>query len=340
METELLPKEERQAKLLVVDDDKNFLFGVTRMLAKANFDVISASDGMNGILRAQKEQPDLIILDVNMPVMNGFQVKKALESNPETKHIPVVFLTALTDRVSTLGGLNNADDYIYKPFDADILVTRLKGILRRSSAGYSKAIIDSKNPMFSSDQFQQWGQAVEVHDYGTAGHTLRVAGWFIVLGRWKGIKGDELDNYRRGAMLHDIGKLGIPEKILNKVAALDEEEWAIIRQHPRYGYDMLSAIGLPESIKEIPLNHHERWDGNGYPDHKKGNEIPLSARLFSVIDVFDALVSKRPYKTGFSVQQSLDKIQEQSGSYFDPEVVDFFITNYYSLKKEVEDDSR
>jgi putative two-component system response regulator len=339
LEVELDTNFTRLAKLLVIDDDKNFLFGISRMLAKANYDVISASEGFSGIIKAQKEQPNLIILDVNMPVMNGFQVKKALEKNPDTAHIPVIFLTALTDRASTLGGMEMAEDYIYKPFDAEILVAKLRAVLRRLESGYNQAVFESKKLIFSSDQFHQWGQAVEVHDYGTAGHTLRVMEWFGALAKSLGLENGLLDMYKKGAMVHDIGKLAIAESILSKPGPLDEEEWKIMKLHPQYGFDMLSAIHVPDPILEIPLNHHERWDGNGYPNKKSGADIPLASRAFSVVDVYDALISRRPYKVGFKPQDAWEIIQAQSGTFFDPDIVDHFLANFNSLKKEVDDES-
>ena len=323
-------------KLLVVDDDPNFLFGVSRILAKASFSVVTAADGENAIRKAQTEQPDLILLDVNMPKMDGFAVKKILEQSVETQNIPVVFLTALNDRTITLHGLNHADCYINKPIDPDILVARINVVLRRLSTGYSQAIRDSKNPIFSIDQYQQWGQAVEVHDYGTAGHTQRVAHWFVALARLIGLTGKDLDNARAGAVLHDIGKLAVPPDVLNKPAPLTEKEWQIIRQHPQLGYEMLATVEPLRQSLDIPHYHHERWDGLGYPDHLSGEAIPLPVRIFSVVDVFDALLSRRPYKVGLNEQEAKDILLSQRGKQFDPAIVDFFIENYNAIKREAE----
>ncbi len=325
-------------KILVVDDDSNFLFGVSRMLVKAGFDVIPASDGPTGIMKAQNEQPDLILLDVNMPRMNGFQVKQALNISPLTQFIPTVFLTAMGDRINTLNGLNLGQDYISKPFDAEILTARIKAILQRAEIGYLLAIQDSKKNFFATDRFQQWGQTVEIHDYGTAGHTQRVTCWFTVLARALGLTGADLENARKGAMLHDIGKLAVPENILNKPGPLNEKEWEIMQQHPVIAVKMLKEVELLQFALDIPHYHHEHWDGSGYPNHLAGDAIPLSVRIFSLVDVFDALCTKRPYKTGMEVTLALEMIADKSGSHFDPAIVRYFLSNFDTIKKGVTDE--
>ena len=325
------------AKILVVDDDPSFLFGVSRILTRAEFNVLTASDGLIGITKAQIEQPDLILLDINMPKLNGFEVKKVLEKSSATQSIPVVFLSALNDRNNIVSGLNIAEDYINKPVDAEILIARIRAVLRRLAVGYKMAVSDSKNPMFSADQFQQWGQAVEIHDFGTAGHTLRVTRWFTALAESYGLNAEDLENGRKGAMLHDIGKLAVPVEILNKPGPLNEHEWLIMRQHPQFGINMLGAIEALRPALDIPHFHHERWDGLGYPEHLRGENIPLAARIFSIVDNFDALISKRPYKTGLSENDALDIIRSQRGKQLDPLIVDHFLANYETLKKQVEE---
>ena len=324
-----------KTKVLVIDDDANFLLGISRTLMKADYEVISASDGMYGIKMAQSDQPDLILLDVNMPKMTGFQVKMVLNRLPVTQPIPVVFLTALSDRTNILSGLYLAEDYITKPFDADILIAKLKSILRTVNLGYRQAVRDSKNTNFSIETLQQWGESIEIYDSGTAGHTLRVTRWAVALSKSLGLSNEEVEIVRKGAMLHDIGKLAIPDTILNKPGPLTSDEWKIIHEHPVLGYQMLSAIEFLRPLRDIPLCHHERWDGLGYPGKLRGEEIPLLARIFSVVDVFDALLSNRPYK--FAIEENVvkDMILSQREKQFDPKVVDHFLSNFDYLKKEV-----
>ena len=330
--------EQRVPKVLVVDDDPNLLFGISRMLSKAGFNVIEANNGTLGIVKAQNEQPDLILLDVNMPIMSGFQVKKSLDNNPMTRFIPTVFLTAQSDRSYMLNGLNMAEDYITKPFDADVLTARLKTILRRVAQGYKLAVQDSKKAVFSLDRIQQWGQAVEIHDNTTAGHTQRVTCWFSALARSLGVTGARLDYGIKGAMLHDIGKLAVPDYILNKPGPLTEDEWEIMREHPLTAVEMLKVIEQLKPALDIPHYHHEHWDGSGYPAGLSGEAIPLVARIFSLVDVYDAVVSKRPYRMGLDEKVVLDMIKNGSGTYFDPRIVDHFLVNFDSLKIEAADE--
>jgi len=331
--------EEKMAKILVVDDDANSLFGVSRILSHAGFDVITANNGYMGLRKAENEQPDLILLDLNMPVMNSFQTKEMLDSTPATRYTPTIFLTAMSDRTYMLDGLTLADDYITKPFDAEVLIARLKTILRRVDMGYKLAIQDSKKAIYSTSRIQQWGQAVEIHDNCAAGHTQRVTCWFAALVQSLGAIRDPetLDFAIKGAMLHDIGKLAIPDEILNKSGPLNDDEWEIMHEHPTAAVEMLKVIEQLKPALDIPHYHHERWDGNGYPEGLSGEAIPLCARIFSVVDVYDALISVRPYKMGLEEKTALEMIQAESGKYFDPRIVEHFLSHFDSLKTTVAD---
>ncbi len=328
------PQLSKTPKILIIDDDTNFLFGVSRVLMKADFEVIAATDSTIGLRKAQVDRPDLILLDVNMPKMSGFQVKKALDSDPATKSIPVVFLTAMNDRIHILSGLNMAEDYIAKPVDPDILVARLKSVLKRLETGYQMALRDSQKNMHLGE-VPSWWQMVEIHDLGTAGHTIRVAEWASVLAQSLGIEGEMLEHIKKRAMLHDVGKIAISDHILNKPGPLDEEEWKIMREHPKIGYEMLINIDFLRSALDIVRYHHERWDGQGYPDKLQGEAIPLAARIFTIVDVFDALLSKRPYKNEMSESQAIEILKEQRGKQFDPQLVDHFLSNFARIKEAI-----
>ena len=217
------------------------------------------------------------------------------------------------------------------------MIARLKTILRMVDMGYQLAVQDSKKPIFSYDRFQQWGQAVEVHDNGTTGHTQRVTCWFTSLARSLGISGLELEHGMKGAMLHDIGKLAIPDEILNKPGRLSVEEWITMREHPKIAVEMLKIIEQLQPVLDIPHYHHERWDGKGYPEGLSGEAIPRCSRIFSVVDVYDALISIRPYKAGLDEKTALKMIEAESGKSFDPEIVDHFLAHFASLKIEVDD---
>jgi len=170
-----------------------------------------------------------------------------------------------------------------------------------------------------------WAKAVELRDQETAGHTERVTELTLRLARALGVPEEDLEHIRRGAILHDVGKIGIPDSILLKPGPLTEEEWAVMKKHPVYAYEWLSGIPFLKKALEIPYCHHERWDGSGYPRGLKGLEIPLSARIFAVVDVYDALTSDRPYRKAWPREKALAYIQEQAGKQFDPEVVEAFL---------------
>jgi HD-GYP domain-containing protein (c-di-GMP phosphodiesterase class II) len=170
-----------------------------------------------------------------------------------------------------------------------------------------------------------WVQALELRDHETEGHTRRVVQMTVDLARALGIGEDELENVRRGALLHDIGKMGVPDSVLLKPGLLNEGEWAIMRQHPTYAYNLLEPINYLHPVLDIPYCHHERWDGSGYPRGLKENEIPLGARIFAVVDVWDGLISDRPYRKAWNSEQAMHYIQEQAGKHFDPRVVAEFM---------------
>jgi HD-GYP domain-containing protein (c-di-GMP phosphodiesterase class II) len=170
-----------------------------------------------------------------------------------------------------------------------------------------------------------WVRALDMRDKETEGHTLRVADMMLDLAREMQISETDLVHVRRGALLHDIGKVGVPDGILLKPGPLTDEEWKIMRCHPQYAYDMLSPIAYLRPAIDIPYCHHEKWDGSGYPRGLKGEEIPLVARIFAIVDVWDALLSERPYRSAWSKKATLDYIRSQSGKHFDPKVVEAFI---------------
>jgi putative nucleotidyltransferase with HDIG domain len=170
-----------------------------------------------------------------------------------------------------------------------------------------------------------WVRALDIRDNETEGHSQRVASMTLAMAKRFGIEGEELTHVWRGALLHDLGKIGVPDGILHKNGALTDEERAIMQKHPQYAYDMLKSISFLKPALEIPYAHHERWDGLGYPNALAGEQIPFSARIFSVVDVFDALVSNRPYKVGWPESEAIAQIQRESGTAFDPRVVEEFV---------------
>ena len=318
--------------ILIVDDEPGGRETLESILEPEGYYLVLAENGYQAIEQAKAVLPDVILLDVMMPGMNGFEVCRRIRSEKELAEVPILFLTALDDRQSLLNGLEaGADDFISKPFDRYELRARLLGITRLNR--YRKLMTERKKLedahrqlLYAYDEtIQGWSRAMDLRDQETEGHSQRVTDLTIQLAQAFRIPQEELLHIRRGALLHDMGKLGIPDSILLKPGKLNEEEWAFMRRHPELAYEMLHPIEYLRPALDIPYCHHEKWDGTGYPRGLKGEEIPLPARLFAVVDVWDALTSDRPYRRAWEREKVLDYMQEQTGKHFDPEVAKRFL---------------
>ncbi len=322
---------ESLSRILIVDDDDAGRSALISILEADNYELIEARNGFQAIEKANETHPDIILMDVMMPEMDGFETCRRIRSQSEIAEIPILFLTALDDRQSLLRGLESgADDFLTKPPDRLELRARLLTITRLNR--YRKLLNERTNLeeahkmlLAAYDKtIEGWSRAMDLRDKETEGHTQRVTEMTAELARHFGIEGEMLMHIRRGALLHDMGKLGIPDSVLLKTDKLNEQEWELMKQHPQMAYDMLHQIDYLRPALEIPLYHHEKWDGSGYPRGLKGEEIPLAARLFAIVDVWDALTSDRPYRAAWSREKTLAYIREQSGRHFDPQVVEAF----------------
>lgn len=318
--------------ILIVDDEPAGLHTLESILDGQGYQIVMAQSGPEALEKTRQLLPDVILLDVMMPGMDGFEVCRTIRNDPLLAEIPILMLTALDDRKSLLIGLESgADDYITKPYDRYELRARLLGITRLNR--YRKLLNERANLEQAHEKLlsaydatiEGWSHAMDLRDKETEGHTLRVTKLSEQLGTIMGVEAEDLVYMRRGALLHDIGKLGVPDSILLKPAKLSDEEWTIMRQHPQYAYDMIQPIEYLRPALDIPLCHHEKWDGSGYPRGLKGEEIPLVARIFAVVDVWDALISDRPYRPAWDKEKALTYIKEQSGKHFDPYVVENFL---------------
>ena len=317
--------------VLIVDDEYIGRETLQSVLEGEGYQLEMAENGFQAIEKAKELLPDVILLDVMMPGMTGFEVCQRIRSDPQIAEIPIIILTALDDRESLLNALKaGADDFISKPFDRYELRARLLGITRLNR--YQKLLqerakLREANAQLLNDYeatIDGLSHALDLRDRETEGHSRRVTEVTVKLAQAMNIPEEEILHIRRGALMHDIGKIGIPDAILHKPEPLTDEEWIIMRKHPQFAYDMLSSIEYLRPALTIPHNHHEKWDGSGYPRGLKGEEIPMSARLFAVADVWDALTSDRPYRAAWSQEQALAYIREQSGKHFDPQVVELF----------------
>jgi putative two-component system response regulator len=317
--------------VLIVDDEYSGRETLQSVLEGEGYNLIMAENGLQAIEKAKAHQPDVILLDVMMPGMTGFEVCERIRSDPQVAEIPIIILTALDDRDSLLTGLKSgADDFISKPFDRFELRARLIGITRLNR--FHK-LVDEREKLQQAHQhlldaydatIAGWSHAMDLRDRETEGHSQRVTELTLKLANAFGFQDNELTHIRHGALLHDMGKLGIPDSILQKPDQLTNEEWVVMRKHPQLAYEMLYPIEYLRPALEIPYSHHEKWDGTGYPRGLKGEEIPLSARIFAIVDVWDAITSDRPYRPAYTIEQALSHIREQSGKHFDPQVVDVF----------------
>jgi putative two-component system response regulator len=318
--------------ILIVDDEPSGRQTLESILEGQGYQIEMAENGVEALEKARQILPDVILLDVMMPGMNGFEVCRRLRNDQLLAEIPIIMLTALDDRKSLLSGLEaGADDYITKPYDRYELRARLLGITRLNR--YRKLLDERANIEVAHEKLlsaydatiEGWSRAMDLRDKETEGHTLRVTDLSEKLAQMMGISGVDLVYMRRGALLHDIGKLGVPDGILLKADSLTEEEWEIMRKHPQYAYEMIQPIEYLRPALDIPYCHHEKWDGSGYPRGLKGEEIPIVARIFAVVDVWDALTSDRPYRPAWDEDKALEYIMEQAGKHFDPVIVEKFI---------------
>ena len=329
--SELHKENNMGSMVLIVDDEYIGRETLQSVLEGEGYELEMAENGFQAIEKAKKLLPDVILLDVMMPGMTGFEVCQRIRNDPQIAEIPIIILTALDDRESLLNALKaGADDFISKPFDRYELRARLMGITRLNR--YQKLIQERAKLREANQQLlaayeatiEGLSHALDLRDRETEGHSRRVTELTVKLAKALGISGDEIMHIRRGALLHDMGKIGIPDAILHKPAKLNDEEWGIMRKHPQLAYDMLYPIEYLRPALEIPLNHHEKWDGSGYPHGLKGEDIPIVARLFAVVDVWDALTSDRPYRPAWSEEEAATYIRQESGRHFDPQVVDLF----------------
>jgi putative two-component system response regulator len=323
---------ETKQTILIVDDSPAGRDTLEALLFQQGYDLAFASNGAETIRISEELLPDLILLDVMMPGMNGFEVCQHLRSNPRLAEVPIIMVTALDDQASRIKGIEvGADDFITKPFNRVELRARIRTIMRLNryrnlQEERSRLIAALENLHVAYDEtIQGWGRALDLRDDETAGHSFRVAELTVKLAVAVGVDPDEIVHIRRGAILHDIGKIGIPDSILQKNGPLSDAEWEVMKKHPVYSYEMLSPINYLGTALEIPYCHHEKWDGSGYPRGLKGEEIPLAARIFAVVDVWDALNSDRPYRSKWPVEKVKTHLLEQSAKHFDPQMVTAFL---------------
>jgi putative two-component system response regulator len=305
-------------KVLVVDDQPLNTEALAQALEPLGYEVWQAVDGPTALLLAKEHQPDVILLDIRMPGMDGFEVCKRLRADPETQLLPVVLLTAWDAREAKLQALEaGATDFLTKPTDLVELTVRVRNLV--SFRRLTQDLDDAEQMLFAV------ARAVEARDEGTGEHCDRLSHWAVWLGQRLALDQESLKALRRAGYLHDIGKIAIPDAILRKPGPLTPEEWVVMRSHVDIGVRICAPLRTLRPVLPIIRHHHERRDGSGYPDGLAGEEIPLLARVFQVVDVFDALTSHRPYRRALSPEEALAILREETArGFWDPHIVEVF----------------
>ncbi len=321
------------AKILVIDDTPEYIEMLSSILSE--YEVYAAKEGKKGLLLAESVQPDLILLDINMPLMTGYEVCRRLKQMDKVRTIPVIFLTANDGSDYEEIGFNlGAVDFISKPFHASLLKARVKThIALFQLQSNLQAQVDSQTEeirKLNHEMTYLSASIAELKSKETGQHLRRVAEFCYLLCKFLGKDEAECEKIKMASVLHDIGKVGISDDILNKPAKLNEEEWKVMKQHSIMGYEMLidSEFELMRLAATIALEHHERWDGEGYPYGKKGDAISLVGRICAVSDVFDSLLDKRVYKEPWEEKVVKDYFVMMKGTQFDPVITDILLENF------------
>ena len=292
-------------RILVVDDDRANVEVFSRLMTRLGYEVATASNGELALESVVQNRPDLILLDVNMPGIDGFEVCRRLKSDPGTRLIPIVLLTTLTASEDRVRGIEaGADDFLAKPPIVAELEARVRSLTKLKR--YTDQLDSAESVILSL------GLTIEARDPHTQGHCERLARYAKGMGVRLDLDADQLVALNRGAFLHDVGKIGIRDAVLLKPGPLTRAEFATMQQHTVIGDKLCSQLRLLEDVRPIVRHHHERPDGSGYPDALKGEEIPLLARIISVVDVYDALTTERPYKPALLPEHAVRELRREA----------------------------
>lgn len=343
---------EAHRRVLVVDDDAEFRFLHSELLRTFGYHVDVASDGVEA-LALISPHVDLVVMDAAMPNMDGFEVARLVRGDPLVADIPIVMVTGLAGKEDRLRAFDlGINDFINKPVDPNELRLRARWLVSLKVAqdeikAHGRKLEETvevrtrelrealrevqearlKTHEAHMDTIHRLTLAGEYKDRDTANHVERIGRFSQVVARWMKLPRDMVETILHAAPMHDVGKLGVPDRILLKPGKLDEEEWKIMRAHTTFGAQILadSTSDVIQMGERIALRHHERWDGKGYPEGMAGEEIPLEARICTVVDVFDALTVDRPYRKAVPVEEVIEMMKAERGSHFDPEVLDTFL---------------
>jgi len=304
--------------ILVADDQAANRDLLEELLTSQGFKVITVPDGPEVIEQLRRTQVDLVLMDVMMPGLTGFQACERLKNNPDTYLIPVILITALSGREDRIEGIKvGADDFLTRPVDRTELLARVKSLLKLKYR--TDELERAESVLFSL------AQSIEGKDPYTHGHCERLAEYSARLGEQLTLPEDQITALRRAGIVHDVGKIAVPDAILLKPGRLTSEEWTIMREHSVIGERICAPLKSFRFVLPIIRHHHEKLDGSGYPDGLRGNDIPIAARVLQIVDVYDALTTDRPYKKAFSITDALATMKEEvSKGWWDPHIFDRF----------------
>ena len=305
--------------ILVVDDLKPNRQLLIAHLEETGCDLREAADGLEALEMIRAAEPDLILLDISMPRMDGLALCRTLKADPRLRLIPIVLLTAQIDRATRIAGLAaGADDFLTKPFDAEEVIVRSRVLLHDRALNLS---LDGAEAVILA-----LARAVEARDLYTIHHAERVGSYARAIGEARGLASEELDALYKGGVLHDLGKIAVPDSVLLKPSALTAEEWVTMQEHSAEGERIATPLRSTVALLPTIRHHHERFDGAGYPDHLVGTGIPEHARMAAIADGFDAMASDRPYRRGMELERVRGILASGAGTQWDAAYVETFLT--------------
>jgi putative two-component system response regulator len=298
--------------ILVVDDEPANRKILEQLLIPLGYTVITAEDGLGALEEFARLQPDLVLLDVNMPKLDGFEVCRQLKNSPATRLVPVILVTALSATQERVRGIEcGADDFLTKPVELSELLARVRSLLRLKA--FTDELERAESVLFAL------ARSIEGKDPYTGGHCERLSDLSVRLGERLELPDEQLAALRRAGIVHDVGKIAVPDAILLKPGKLTPEEWLVMKEHPVVGERICAPLKSFRPVLPVIRHHHERIDGTGYPTALKGEQIPITARVLTIVDVYDALTTERPYKRAFSPDVALATMQEEvNKGWWDP----------------------
>ncbi len=329
----------QNAAILIVDDDPNITAMLATLLRVEGYRCIYTTNSpLKAVELCREKVFDLLVLDITMPELDGFEVMEQIQPLKTNDYMPVLVLTSHTDRNMRYRALQlGATDFLTKPFDHLEVLPRIRNMLHvrmlqrkmsEQNEELGETVREREDELTETrlEIVRRLGRAVEYRDFETGDHIVRMSQYASVLARAVGMTDGDCDLLLHASPMHDIGKIAIPDCILQKPGKLDADEWSIMQSHTRIGAELLSGhdSDLMHMASTVALTHHEKWDGSGYPDGDKGDDIPLVGRIVALCDVFDALTSVRPYKPAWSVEAAIEQINVLSGTHFDPGLVKLF----------------